>query len=297
VAFGAACILAQMYLEYARYVSVLKWLTLVLFAYFGVLAVAHVDWRTLVADLAIPHIQWNAGYLTGVVAVFGTTISPYLFFWQASQEVEDIDEYPRRDALTQAPLQGKAALARIELDTVVGMALSNLVSLAILVTAAATLNAHQVTNIDSAARAAEALKPIAGSYASLVFALGIIGTGLLAVPVLAGSAAYATGEAFEWETGLSRKPREAKAFYGTLAAATAIGVGLNFTPVDPIKALYWSAVINGVVAVPVMVIMLMMAGREEIMGRFTMPLAMKVGGWAATIVMAIASAGMIVSMI
>mgnify|MGYP004706083037 CR=1 FL=1 len=293
--FAAVAISMQLFLQYTRYVAVLKWLTLVLFAYFAALACVRVDWWTLGRQLVWP--DWRsthtAGYWTALVAILGTTISPYLFFWQASEEVEDMHVYPRRVNLVDAPAQGKNALKRIRIDTLVGMAFSNLVALAILVTTAATLNVHGVTDIQTSAQAAEALRPIAGRFASLIFTLGIVGTGLLAVPVLAGSAAYAVGEARQWPTGLERRPKEAQAFYATLVLATLVGMILNFAPIDPIKALFWSAVLNGVVAVPVMVVMMIVASRADIMGRFVIRGLLKWLGWAATLMMAGVVAGML----
>src|SRR6202011_615073 len=189
------------------------------------------------------------------VAVFGKTISPYLFFWQASEEAEDVREDPEREPFKKAPEQYPDAIVRIRIDTYVGMAFSNLVALAIIVTTAATLHVSGITDIQTSAEAAKALEPVAGAFASKIFALGILGTGLLAVPVLAGSAGYALGEALKWPIGLARKPARAKGFYAIIALATIAGAGLNFMPISPIKALFWSAVINGVVAVPIMVIM------------------------------------------
>jgi NRAMP (natural resistance-associated macrophage protein)-like metal ion transporter len=285
VGFGVACTLLQIFMRYTRYVSILKWLTVALFAYFGVLAVAKVDWGTALRSLLLPDIHPDASYITTIVAILGTTISPYLFFWQASQEVEDIDAHPRRQKLKSAPRQGEPALQRIEYDTLIGMGFSNLVALAIVLTAAATLHPAGIKEIQSSAEAAETLRPIAGEAATIIFAIGIIGTGLLAVPVLAGSAAYAIGEARRWEIGLARRFKEAKAFYLTIAVATLIGIAINFAPVNPIRALYWSAVINGVVAVPIMAIMMLMASRKAIMGTFVIPPAMKITGWSATAVM------------
>ena len=204
-----------------------------------------------------------------MVAIFGTTISPYLFFWQASQEVENIKAVAERKPLVEVPKQGPDAIQRIEIDTYVGMAFSNLVALAIIVTTAATLHAAGTTDIQTSSQAAEALKPIAGPFAFTIFTLGIVGTGLLAVPVLAGSAAYALGEARKWPLGLARKPMEAMAFYATIVIATLLGVLMVFSPLDPIKALFWSAVINGVVAVPVMAMMMLITSNKKIMGKFT----------------------------
>ncbi|QUD89261.1 NRAMP family divalent metal transporter [Phenylobacterium montanum] len=291
--FGLASILLEVFVRYSRYVSVLKWLTLALFAYVGVAFVVHVDWLTFGQRLVAPKITWTSDYLTSLVAILGTTISPYLFFWQAEEEVEEVKERDGAKPLARAPSQAKPEFARIRLDTYLGMGLSNLVALFIIVTTAATLHAHGVTDIQTSAQAAQALKPIAGPATFIVFALGIVGTGLLAVPVLAGSAAYATGEAFGWHVGLARKLGRAPSFYATIAIATLVGAGLNFTPIDPIKALFWSAVINGVVAVPVMALMMLLASRPKIMGRFALSPGLKIVGWVATAVMALAAVAMI----
>ena len=290
---GVVCAVAQIFLPYDRYVAVLKWLTLALFAYVATLFFVKIDWSALAVGLIAPKISFKSSYLTAVVAILGTTISPYLFFWQSSQEVEDTKAEPKRKPLKRAPRQAPDAHSRIELDTVVGMGFSNLIALAIMVTAAATLAVSGVTDVQTAADAARALKPLAGPFAEALFALGIVGTGLLAVPVLAGSAAYAVGEAFRWPTGLARAPKKAKAFYGTIAAATLAGVVLNFSPIDPIRALYWSAVLNGVVAVPIMAVMMMMASNPSVMGQFTIEQPLKAFGWLSTVVMALAAAGMI----
>ena len=294
--FAAVTILLEVFVRYSRYVSVLKWLTLALFAYVGVAFVVHVDWASVGYHLVAPKIQWTPAYLTSLVAILGTTISPYLFFWQAEEEVEEVKERDGAKPLSRAPRAAKVEFGRIRIDTYIGMGLSNLVALFIIVTTAATLHAHGVTNIQTSSQAAEALKPIAGPATFVVFALGIVGTGLLAVPVLAGSAAYATGEAFGWHVGLARKASRAKAFYATIAIAVAVGAALNFSPIDPVKALFWSAVINGVVAVPVMVMMMLLTARPKVMGRFTLTPGLKVVGWAATVVMAAAAVAMFATM-
>src|SRR5258708_15061620 len=267
MSFGVLCAVLQGFMAYARYVAVLRWLTLALFAYFGTIMVVEIPWAEAAWGFFIPTILPDAAFWTTVVAVLGTTISPYLFFWQASQEVEDIRAEPERKPLVKAPPQGPDAIQRIRLDTYVGMAFSNLVTLAIIVTTAATLHGSGITSIESSAQAAEALRPVAGPFAFTLFALGIIGTGLLAVPVLAGSAAYAVGEARKWPVGLGRKPAKAKAFYSTLAIATMLGVALNFSPVNPIKALYWSAVINGVVSAPFILSLLLILGDPKTLGK------------------------------
>jgi Mn2+/Fe2+ NRAMP family transporter len=292
VSFGMICAILQVFMEYTRYVGVLKWLTLALFAYFGTVMVVGIPWVEAARGFLLPTFLPDAAFWTTVVAVLGTTISPYLFFWQASQEVEDIRSEPERKPLVRVPRQGPDAIERIRLDTVVGMAFSNLVALAIILTTAATLHVGGITNIETSAQAAEALRPLAGPFAFTLFALGIIGTGLLAVPVLAGSAAYAVGEAREWPVGLGRKPKQAKAFYATLTIATMVGVVLNFSPINPIRALYWSAVINGVVAVPVMIIMMHMTTNPKVMGKFPVGDGLRSVGWIATAVMAAAAVAM-----
>jgi Mn2+/Fe2+ NRAMP family transporter len=295
--FSVICVAMQLLLQYTRYVAVLKWFTLSLFAYFAVLAVAHVNWGQLASNLVLPRPVWTSAYLTAVVAVFGTTISPYLFFWQSDEEVEDMHVHPRRLDLFDAPEQGPKALHRIEVDTLAGMGLSNLVALAILATTAATLHAGGIVDIETSAQAAQALRPIAGPFAALFFTVGLIGTGLLAVPVLAGSAAYAIGEARSWPVGFTRKMQEAKAFYATIAVATLIGMVINFTSINPIKALYWSAVLNGVVAVPVMFVMMKIVSRPDIMGKFAAKGWLRALGWMATAVMLVISVGMVVTSI
>jgi NRAMP (natural resistance-associated macrophage protein)-like metal ion transporter len=297
VGFGVLCITMQVLIQYARYVSVLKWMSLALFAYFGTMLMVKIPWNAVAWGLLVPTFSISKDYISIAVAVLGTTISPYLFFWQSSQEAEDQREQPQRDPLVMAPEQAPNAFARIRLDTYIGMAFSNLVALAIIITTAATLHANGTTDVDTAQQAADALKPVAGDFAFLVFALGIIGTGLLAVPVLAGSAAYAIGEALRWEVGLARKPMEAKAFYGTLVLATILGTILNFLPVDPIKALYWSAVINGVTVAPIIVLMMMMASSRRVMGDFTVSLPLKLLGWLCAIVMGLCVAGLAATMV
>lgn len=293
LAFGLLSLGLQIFVPYRRYVRVLKWLTLALLAYVGVLFAVHMPWQQIVQKTLLPHLSWQREYITTVVAIFGTTISPYLFFWQASQEVEDQTADADAKPLKDAPEQAAANLHRIRLDTCTGMGFSNLVAFFIVLTTAATLNAHGITDIRTTAQAASALKPIAGEFGFLLFALGIIGTGLLAVPVLAGSAAYAMAGSFRWKNSLEAKPRNAMKFYGIIAVSTLLGVALCFTPVDPIRALYWSAVINGVMAVPIMAIMMAMAGRADIMGSFTIGRGLKILGWLCTAVMALAAAAML----
>src|SRR5450830_440977 len=264
--FGLLSLLLQVFIPYRKYVTILKWLTLGLLAYVATVLTVHIPWSTVALRTVWPQLAWTTAAITMVVAIFGTTISPYLFFWQASQEVEDLHIDLQAQALRREPEQAPRQFQRIKMDTAIGMAFSNLVAFFIMLTTAVTLGAHGVTHIDTSAQAAEALRPIAGSFAFALFSLGIIGTGLLAIPVLAGSAAYAMAGAFDWKNSLELAPRAAKKFYAIIVAATLLGAVLCFTPLDPIKALYWSAVINGVISVPIMVIMMSMAARPAVMG-------------------------------
>ena len=291
--FGLLCVVAEVFFSYARYSAILKWLTLSLFAYVGVVFTAHVPWPEALQATLVPHLTFDAPQAMALVAVLGTTISPYLFFWQSSLEVEDRLRSGRLP-LCLTPNEASPSFARIRTDTWVGMGVSNLVAIFIIFAAAATLHAGGVTTIQTSAQAAEALRPIAGVFTFVLFAAGIIGTGLLAVPVLAGSAAYALAETFGWREGLDRRPLQAKAFYATIAAATMAGVALNLTPLDPVKALYWSAVVNGVLSAPVMAVIMLIASNGRIMGRLTLPRPMLVLGWMATGIMAAASVGFFV---
>ena len=290
--FAVTSVIATVFMSYDLYVRILKWLTLVLFAYVATLFVSKVPWGEALNGIFVPTIIWSPFFFTTLVAIFGTTISPYLFFWQASQEAEDqrIDADAR--PLLKAPSQAGPEFRRIRVDTLVGMAFSNLIALSIIVTTAASLHRAGTTSIESSAQAAEALRPVAGEFAFVLFALGIIGTGLLAVPVLAGSAAYAIGETFGWRVGLSRKPREAVPFYAVLAAAALIGATIILTPLNPMQALYWSAVINGMVAVPVMVIMMFIASSAKVMGEFSVGGWLRWLGWFATAAMVLCVVGM-----
>ena len=292
VLFGVFSVLAQIFLAYKRYVAILKWLTLALFAYVIALAVVKVPWGEALAGLLIPKIQWNAAFLTTLVAILGTTISPYLFIWQSSQEAEEQRIDPQKKPLKQKSAKSEHEFRRIRLDTMVGMAFSNLIAIAIIITTASTLHLKGITDIQSSSQAAQALKPVAGAFAELVFALGIIGTGLLAIPVLAGSTAYAIGEGRKWPVGLARKPKQAVAFYTVLALSVVLGIALNFTSLDPIKALYWSAVVNGVLAAPVMVALMILVRRKSVMGDLVVGGWLYWLGWASTAAMALCIAGM-----
>lgn len=288
IAFGVLCLVLEVFLSYRQYVRYLKWLTLGLLAYVAVVFTIHVPWQEVILGIVWPRITPTAQMLTVVVAVFGTTISPYLFFWQAAQEVEEVNADARANPLKQSPEGGRGQLRRIKIDTYIGMGFSNLIALFITVSTAATLHASGTTDIQTSAQAAEALRPLAGEFTFLLFSIGIIGTGLLAVPVLAGSAAYAVAETFLWKRGLDLKLYEAREFYAIVAVATLGGVALNFTQIDPIKALFWSAVINGVIATPIMAVMMLLVGNEKVMGTFTARRRLKILGWTATGVMAAA---------
>ena len=294
VGFGVISILLEVFISYDRYASILKWTTLSLFSYVAVAFVSDIPMAEAIRGTLLPQFTFDKPHTMALVAIFGTTISPYLFFWQAGQEVE---EQHRRHVkpLCITPRSAGPELARIRTDTLVGMGFSHLTALFIVVATAATLHAHGVTDIASSAQAAEALRPIAGDLAFALFAIGIIGTGLLAVPILAGSAAYAVSETFGWTEGLNRKPREAKAFYGAIAVATLAGVAMNFLSLDPMRALYWAAVVNGLLAPPLMVVTMLIAHNPRVMGRLTISRRLAVGGWISTAVMSIVAVLFLVS--
>ncbi|MEO7635382.1 MAG: divalent metal cation transporter [Sphingomicrobium sp.] len=288
VLLGLLCAGLEIFISYRRYAAILKWTTLTLFAYIGVIAVAHVPWGEALTSLVVPRIEWSAAYATAFVAILGTTISPYLFFWQAAQEVEEAKRSHAKP-LYVAPARAGPELARIRFDTLVGMAFSTLVSIAIVFATAATLHANGIRDIASAAQAAEALRPLAGSLASVLFAVGIVGTGLLAVPVLAGSAAYAVTEMVGVGGSLAAKPLRARTFYIVILATTLAGASFNALGINPIKALYWAAVINGVLAVPLMAIMMLIVRNPRAMGELTLSPRMTTIGWAATLIMTAAT--------
>jgi NRAMP (natural resistance-associated macrophage protein)-like metal ion transporter len=296
ILFAAFCTVGEIYSSYQVYVKYLKWITLSLFAYVATALVIAVPWGEVAYRTLVPGFIWQKEYIVTIVAVLGTTISPYLFFWQASEEAEDERIDPAARPLTEAPDQAVSEIRRIEFDTYVGMGLSNLIAFFIIVTTAATLHAHGVIDVQTSEQAAQALRPIAGEFAFVIFALGILGTGLLAIPVLAGSSAYALAEAMQWQSGLGRQPQEAKRFYATIVGGTVIGVGINFINIDPIKALFWTAVINGVVAVPLMIVMMLMTTQPRVMGQFTLPRLLWVVGWISTAAMTIAVATMFATM-
>jgi len=284
VTFGLLCLVLQVFLSYQTYVRWLKWLTLALLAYVAVVFTLRIDWWQVVQQLVWPRLPVSRDVLLTVVAVFGTTISPYLFFWQAGQEMEDVNAGPKH---AHTPAQVRRHLRRIRWDTLVGMTFSNLIAFFIILSTAATLHAAGVRDIQTSAQAAEALRPLAGELTFLLFSLGIIGTGLLAVPVLAGSAAYAVAEAAGWQGSLSlRLDRgEGRGFYGVVALATLGGVALCFAPVDPVRALFWAAVLNGVISVPIMAVMMLLAARADIMGGHVIGRRLHWLGWLATLAM------------
>ncbi|MEI8159281.1 MAG: divalent metal cation transporter [Burkholderiales bacterium] len=300
VGFGALCVAVQIFFSYESTVRILKWLTLGLFAYVAVILTVHVPWRQAISEslhpwLFVPKDTSLKEYASMVVAVLGTTISPYLFFWQAAQEVEDNNRRPQAQALRLHPEYAAEHLSRIKADTIVGMTFSNVIALCIVIATAVTLNEQGITSIQTSAQAAEALRPVAGEFAFAIFALGIIGTGLLAVPVLAGSAAYAVSELYGWKAGLSHDFHEARGFYLIIMAATGIGTVMGYLEVDPIKALVWSAIVNGVISVPIMAVLMWIGQSQRLMGDYTITLHHRYLGWAATGVMAVAVMVMLVT--
>lgn len=284
VGFGVVTLLLQVFVPYRRLAPILKWLTLTLFVYVAAALTVRVPWGRVLHDLVVPQISMSSAFWMMIVAIFGTTISPYLFFWQASQEVEEMRQHgvvaggESRKTLNRAK-------RRMRLDTVIGMVFSNGIAFFVMLTGAVVLHAGGVTDVQSAAQAAQALRPLAGDFAFALFSFGIIATGLLAVPVLASSAAYAVAEAFGWPEGLERHWREAKGFYAIIGIATIVGTGLDFSPIDPMRALYWSAVINGVVSVPIMVAMMLLAARPEVMGPLPVRRKTRALGWGAVALM------------
>ena len=296
IGLGLLSLALQVFLPYGRYVKVLKWLTLSLLAYVGVGFAAHVDWLAAARSTVMPKLHWEKDYATTIVAILGTTISPYLFFWQAAQEVEEIKRVSADKALRIAPEQAKRNLRRLRIDTAVGMGFSNVIAFFMIVATAATLHAKGIVHIETTSQAAQALEPIAGKFAFLLFGLGVIGTGLLALPVLAGSAAYAVASLLRVRKGLDRPPSGAKTFYAILAAAMAVGLGISASGLNPIKALYWSAVVNAVISVPIMVAVMIAASHSKIVGDLKLPAIWRAMGWLATIAMAAATLVMFATM-
>ncbi len=295
IVFAFGCVLLEVFSRYDRYVRVLKWSAATLLAYVAAALAVRVPWGQVIWSTLVPTLRWDPAYAVAIVAVLGTTITPYCFFWQSSQEAEDERVDPNAHPLLEAPDEAPAQIGRMRVDTYLGMGYSNLISLFIIVTTAVTLHVHGVTDIQTSAQAAEALRPIAGPFTAVVFAAGVIGIGLLAVPVLAGSSAYALGEALDWPTGLARAPLDARAFYAAIAVSTLVGIAIPFFGVDPIRALFWAAVLNGVVAVPLMIVMMILAMAPRVMGRFVLPRPLWAMGWLCTGVMAVAVAVMLIT--
>ncbi|NUX52575.1 NRAMP family divalent metal transporter [Paraburkholderia youngii] len=293
VGLGTFSVILQIFVPYESYARILKWTALSLLAYVAVALIVPIPWGEVARAIVLPRISLTSDYLTMIVAVLGTTISPYLFFWQASQEVEEMRSAPQQAPLRRVPHQAPAQLRRIRFDTWVGMGVSNFVAFFIMLTAAATLHLHHI-EVKTSADAARALEPFAGRFAYVLFALGIIGTGLLALPVLAGSAAYAAAGSFRWRSSLALHLTLAREFYAVIALAIVGGVAITFMHFDPIRALYWSAVINGVTAVPIMVVMMLIARSRRVMGQFAVKGVLAWGGWLATLAMALAAVGVFV---
>jgi len=296
IGFGLICVVLEIFLSYRQYAAVLKFTTLSLFAYVAVVFAVHLPWAAALRGVFVPHVEWTAAFATGFVAILGTTISPYLFFWQAAQEIEEGRRHHTKP-LYAAPRRAGPEMKRIRQDTLIGMCFSNLVAIFIVWAAAATLNANGVTQIETASQAAQALEPVAGRFAFLLFALGIIGTGLLAVPVLAGSVAYAIAEMLGRPASLDSKPLKARVFYGAIAATTLAGALLQSVGVNPVQALYWSAVVNGVLAAPLMALMMLIVTNRRAMGHLTLSRGGALLGWAATAIMALATLLFFVSLL
>ena len=284
----------QLFVPYHRYVYFLKWLTLSLLAYAAVLFTVHIPWEQVALRTVWPKFTPNATAAAVVVALFGTTISPYLFFWQTSEEVEDMQIKPRDESLKQDPRKAKKELRRIRWDTWSGMLYSNITAYFIILATAVTLNVAGVTDINTAAQAASALRPLAGEFAYLLFAFGILGVGLIGVPVLAGSGAYALSEAMGWHEGLERKVRDARGFYGIIAISVLVALAIQYSPISPMKALFWSAVINGVVAVPLVVVIIILVSKKSVMGDFTVSRPLAFLGWITAAVMGAAAVAMLI---
>ena len=297
LAFGALCTVLPLWLRFDAMVRVLKWLTLALLSYVAVVFMLHVRWDAVLLRTLVPHFERGGDYWMMVVAVLGTTISPYLFFWQASQEAEQrqrLDTSATADpTVAHTEMFAREHLSRIKLDTVVGMVFSNVIAFCVMLATALTLNQHGITDIQTTRQAAEALRPLAGDFAFTLFALGVIGTGMLAVPVLAASSAYAVADAFRWRSGLDRRLVEARGFFTVVAFGTVLGTLVDFTPLDPIRALVWSAVVNGVIAVPIMAVMMHLGMRRDILGEHTLGARHQRLGWLATLVMAVAVVAML----
>jgi NRAMP (natural resistance-associated macrophage protein)-like metal ion transporter len=293
--YAALVVSLLFWISYSLIAKVFKWLTLILFAYIIAAFLGHPDWRAVLHSTFVPHIEWSSNYLAAFVGILGTTISPYLFFWQASQEVEEERKMGRR---TVREREGATyeELRKSRTDVLTGMFFSNLVMYFIILTTAATLHAHGKTSIETAQQAAEALKPVAGNGAYLLFTLGLIGTGMLGVPVLAGAAAYAIAEARVWRGTLEDKPQLAKKFYAVVAVSMLLGLSLNYAGIHAVKMLFLAAVLNGVLAPPLIILVVLLTSNKKVMGNRVNPPVLKWLGWAAAAIMAAAAIGMFATM-
>ena len=291
---AAISVLLQLFVPYHLYVRYLKWLTFSLLAYVAVVFSVQIDWSEVATRVVLPNAPISSDWLTVVIAVFGTTISPYLMYWQSSEEVEDMELKDRPELRKADPKAAERELRRIRIDTLIGMGVSDVISFFIILTTAVTLHQSGRTDIQSSAEAAQALRPIAGPFAFLLFSLGIIGTGFLSIPTLAGSTAYAAAELMNWKEGLEKPVPEAKGFYAVIVISMVIALGIIFSPLDPIKALFWSAVLNGVISVPILGAIMVLASRRDEMGKFIAPRWQRLFGWTATAVMGAGAIGMIV---
>lgn len=294
--FALLCLSLEIYTRYRTYVRYLKWLTVALFAYILTAFLIRVPWLYALRASVVPHLALNRSGFMALTALLGTSISPYLFFWQASQEAENLRAHSDEHPLKRAPWEAPFSFDRIHIDTYAGMGFSNLVAWFIILTTAAALHSAGILDIQTSAQAAKALEPLAGRFAFILFAVGIIGTGLLAVPVLAGSAGYCVAEAFRWRASLQRRPAQAKRFYGVVIISMLIGLALNFAGIDPMRSLYWAAVLNGIIAAPIMAVTMLAATSEKVMGEFTLPPPLKIVGWIATLLMLLTALGLLFSL-
>lgn len=282
----------QIIVPYHRYVDFLKWLTLSLLAYAAVLFTVHVPWGQVALRTIWPKFELNSASAAVIVGVFGTTISPYLFFWQTSEEVEDMQRAKGKSLVRGTANVAHKEIRRINWDTWSGMFYSNISAYFVILATAVTLHVSGITDINTAAEAATALKPLAGNFAFMLFTIGLLGVGLIGVPVLAGSAAYAAAETMGWNEGLERNAKDARGFYGVIAVSVLLGLALQYSPISPMKALFWSAVINGVVAVPLMVVIILLVSKKTVMGAYTARRPIVALGWIATAIMGAAAACM-----
>lgn len=294
IPIAVAIVILQVWGSYHLIVRVFKWLTLSLFAYVIAAFLARPDWPAVLQATFVPQFRFDSQYVTTIVAILGTTISPYLFFWEASEEVEEEKEEGRNSIASRRGATD-AEIKKEKIDTVVGMVFCNLVFYFVIVSAGATLHATGQMNIQSATEAAQALRPLAGNFATVLFGIGLIGAGLLAIPVLTGSAAYAVAETFNWPSGLNETPRHARKFYAVIAASTLVGVIIDFAGINPINALFWTAVINGVVAPPLLVVVMLVSNNKRVMGKRTNSLVTNIIGWAAAAIMFAAAGAMFVT--